>query len=41
MGICRNVNAKSEYEKQRYDALLHYGFADEKPVTMELRYKDK
>ena len=41
MGSCRNVNAKWEYEKQRYDALLHYGFADDKPVTMELRYKDK
>lgn len=41
MGICRNVNAKCEYEKHRYDALLHYGFADEKSVTMELRYKDK
>lgn len=41
MGICRNINAKCEYEKQRYDALLHYGFADDKPVTMELKYRDK
>ena len=41
IGICRNINVKCEYEKQRYDALLHYGFADNKPVTMELRYKDK
>lgn len=41
IGICRNVNVKCEYEKQRYDALLHYGFADDKPVTMELRYTDK
>lgn len=41
IGICRNKNVKREYEKQRYDALLCYGFADNKPVTMELRYKDK
>ncbi len=37
MGICRNVNAKCEYEKQRYDALLHYVFADDKPVDIMRR----
>lgn len=41
MGICRNINAKCEYEKERFNALLHYGFADDKPVTMELKYMDK
>ena len=41
MGICRNVNTKCEYEKQRNDAVLHYAFANNKPVTMELRYEDK
>lgn len=37
IGICKNINAKCEYGKQRFDALLHYGFADNKPVTMELK----
>lgn len=37
IGCCTEINAKCEYEKQRFDALLHYGFADDKPVTMEIR----
>ena len=41
MGVCRDINANCEYEKQRYDALLQYGFAEDKPVTMELRYSNK
>lgn len=40
MGICRNIKAECKYEKQRYDGLLNYGFADDKSVTMELRYRN-
>lgn len=37
--FCTDVNAKCEYEKQKFDALLHYGFADNKPVTIELGHR--
>lgn len=40
IGICKNINAKCEYEKQKFDALLHYGFVGDKSVTIELRYND-
>lgn len=40
IGVCRNINAECKYKKQRYAGLLNYGFADDKPVTMELRYKN-
>ena len=41
IGNCTDINAKCKYERQRNDAVLHYAFADDKPVTMELRYKNK
>lgn len=37
IGMCENINARCEYERQRNDAILHYAFADDKPVTIELR----
>ncbi len=37
IGNCTDINAKCKYEKQRNDAVLHYAFADDKPVEISLR----
>lgn len=39
IGNCTDINAKCKYEKQRNDAVLHYAFADDKPVEIVLRTK--